>query len=81
MKIRCKFKDPDTMHDAVDAAVVKLPRPEGISQQEWERICEDRAAEAKDDISDLWMEYAEYLDVEFDTDAKTATILPSGSIK
>lgn len=77
MKVRVTLKDPNTMQDAVDAAVVKLPRPEGVEQDEWEDICEDRAAKAKATISSAWMRYGEYLDVEFDTDAMTATVVTS----
>jgi len=81
MKIRAKFKDPDTMQDAVDDAVKHLPKPDGVSDEEWEGIRSDRADEAKDAIANQFMEYGEYLDVEFDTDAKTATVLPRGSIR
>lgn len=75
MKVRVTLKDPDTMHDAVDRAVVKLDRPDGVSQPEWEDICEGRAGAAKSVISEKWMEYGEYLVVEFDTEAGTATVI------
>jgi hypothetical protein len=80
MKIRCKFKDPDSMHDAVVDAFSELPQPNGISQSEWRLIRAERITEAAGEISERWMEYGEYLDVEFDTEAHTATILPRGSI-
>lgn len=76
MKIRVTLKDPDTMHDAVDEAAKKLPKPDGISAKEWKQICEERADEAKAIISRHWMEYGEYLAVDFDTDALTATVIP-----
>lgn len=75
MKIRVTLKDPDTMHDAVDEAFEKLAKPEGVDAEEWADIREARAAKAKEDISNRWMEYGEYLEVEFDLDAKTATVL------
>ena len=81
MKVRVSLKDPDTMHDAVDRAVGKLPKPDGISQPEWEDICEGRAAEARAAISDRWMEYGEYLVVDFDTDAHTATVIPTNEVE
>lgn len=75
MKIRVTLKDPDTMHDAVDAAFERLDKPDGISDEEWDGIREDRAEAVKGDIAQRWMRYGEYLDVEFDLDAKTATVL------
>jgi hypothetical protein len=81
MKIRMKFKDPDTMHDAVDEAFRRQKPPDGISADEWAGIREQRADDAKAEISRRWMEYSEYLDVEFDLDANTAVVLPRGTIQ
>lgn len=81
MKIRMLMKDPDTMPDAVDDAFKAIEKPEGVSAEEWADIREERAQLAKSFISDHWMEFGEYLAVEFDTEAKTATILPRGSIR
>jgi hypothetical protein len=78
MKIRCYFKDPDTMPDAVDDAFKKAPKPDGISDDEWEDVKAARNDEARNHITDKWMEYSEYLMVEFDTDAGTATVIPRG---
>lgn len=75
MKVRVTLKDPDTMPDAVDEAAAKLKRPAGVDEDEWEGICEERAAKAKAVISHKWMQYGEYLDVEFDTEAMTATVI------
>lgn len=75
MKIRVTLKDPDTMHDAVDDAVGKMPPPDGVESEEWDRIRESRAEKVKEAISAKWMEYSEYLTVEFDTDAGTATVI------
>ena len=79
MKIRMSMKDPDTMHDSVDAAFEKMPKPEGITKDEWDDICVGRAERIESAISEKWMEYGEYLVVEFeideDGDAITATVL------
>lgn len=77
MKIRVTLKDPDTMQDSVDVAMAREPKPEGISTDEWKGIREDRAGAIKDDIADRWMSYGEYLVVEFDTEAGTATVIPN----
>jgi hypothetical protein len=74
VKVKVTLKDPDTMHDAVDFAVQRLERPEGVDQGEWENICEERAEKAKAAITERWMPYGEYLVVEFDTEAMTATV-------
>lgn len=76
MKIRVTLKDPDSMHDSVVDAVNDLPKPEGVDADEWEIIRVERAQKAQAVISDHWMEYAEYLTVEFDTEALTATVVP-----
>lgn len=78
MKILCKFKDPDTMTDCVDAAYKREARraPAGVSDEEWSGICEARAETARDWIAELWMEYSEYITVEFDTETKTARVVP-----
>lgn len=81
MKVICKFKDPDTMQDACRDAAKALPKPDGVSNAEWQEIQEERADAAAELIAERWMEYGEYLDVEFDTEALTATILPRGTIK
>lgn len=76
MKVRLTLKDPDTMHDAVDEAVKELKKPAGVSQDEWQVILEKRAEEAKEAITEKWMEYSEYLTVDFDTDLGTARVVP-----
>jgi hypothetical protein len=81
MKVRCYFKDPDTMPDCVDDAYKKAEKPEGLDDREWELVKEQRAEATKEHISDKWMDYSEYLMVEFDTDAGTATVLERGTYR
>lgn len=78
MKVRVTLKDPDTMPDAVDDAAKRLKKPDGITSSEWATLREQRAEEAKSIISEHWMDYAEYLEVEFDTDALTAKVIERG---
>jgi hypothetical protein len=81
MKIRVTLKDPDMMHDAVDDAVKREPKPDGISKAEWADICEARAERIKASISNKWMDYGEYLVVDFEVDeygaAGDARVVPS----
>lgn len=77
MKIRVTLKDPDTMADAVEDAIKRLGKPADVDVDEWESIREARAEKIQKHISSNWMEYGEYLTVEFDTEAVTATIVPN----
>lgn len=74
MKIVVTLKDPDTLHDAVEDAFNATGKPEGVSVGEWSDIRDARAAEVRQRITTLWMPFGEYLTVEFDTDAGTATV-------
>ena len=81
MKIRVTLKDPDTMHDCVDDYFKSLRKkvcPDGIHADEWNDICDERADKAKSSIADRWMEYGEYLEVEFDLEAMTETVIEVG---
>jgi hypothetical protein len=80
MKIRVKFKDPDRLQDAVEDAISRAPKPEGVTESEWRDIQSARTERYASDITDQWMEYGEYLDIEFDTDEGTAIVLPAGTI-
>ena len=71
MKIRLSFKDPDILYDSGIEEKVRDSLPEGLSKEEREESV--RAL-----ITDLWMEYGEYLEVEFDTEARTARVVGRG---
>lgn len=81
MKIRVALKDLDSMQDAVAEAYERAEKPEGIDADEWVDIRAERVRKAADGISDKWMPYGEYLYVEFDTEAGTATVLPASEFK
>lgn len=76
MKIRVMLKDPDTMSESCEDAAKRLPQPEGVRESEWAEIRAARALEANQIIAEKWMEYGEYLMVEFDTETETATVIP-----
>ena len=78
MKIRVTLKDPDTMSDAVEEAVRReVKKLEGLSKEERDDLVEGRTSEQRSKIVDGWMPYGEYLEVEFDTEAGTATVIPA----
>lgn len=74
MKFKVTMKDPDTLGDAINDAVrediAKIP---GLTGEDRETLFENRR-EAVSKITAKWFEYGEYLAVEIDTDAHTATV-------
>jgi hypothetical protein len=77
MKIRVTMKDPDGMYDCVQDAVTAEVTALGLPADEAEMVIEARAEKVRAAIK-TWVEYGEYLTVEFDTDAMTATVVKLG---
>lgn len=76
MIIRVTMKDPDhDLDEEIKRKLDKLPIPAGLTPAEWTEVKTDRAERIRDDITGKWIESAEYLTVDFDTDAKTATVV------
>ena len=77
MKIRVMMKDPDAMHEEVTRQVRdSLAEIQGISEDERETLLEQRVEEQKEKLK-KWFKYEEYLTVECDTEAGTATVIPA----
>ena len=73
MKFTITMKDPDGSSDCLgDAAEQELP--EGLDEDEREMLIESRREKLSDFVSQ-WLEYGESARIEFDTEAKTATLL------
>lgn len=76
MKFTISVKDTamsDSINDAArDAAKAELPP--GLSEEEAEAVIELRVSKMSD-FANKWTTYGEYVDVEFDTDAGTATLV------
>lgn len=75
MKFRVDLKDPDGFYDAVEE-VVKDSIPRGLSKEENKVILADRVEEVFEKI-ERWVKYSEYITIEFDTEAGTATVVPN----
>ena len=76
MKFRVTMKDPDGPYDCIkDAAAESLKAIGGLSDDEREALIEKRR-ETLSVFADRFMEYGEYITVEFDTEAGTATVVP-----
>lgn len=75
MKFTVTLKDPDGFHEcAMDAAKDAAKAIEGIDEDERESVTETRAEKLRK-FMERWVEYGEYVDIEFDTDANTATVV------
>lgn len=76
MKFRVTFKDPDGVHDSITEVIndqLKAMPQEHLEDGEIEQNLREKFEE---DIS-KWVDYGEYITVEFDTDAGTATVVPA----
>lgn len=75
MKFRITMKDPDGVFECIDEAVKRdLAAVLSLSDEERETLRETRTETVKR-VTRKWFEYDEYLCVEIDTDAGTATIV------
>jgi len=75
MKFSVTFKDPDVVHDAIrDAVKEEVAALDGLDEFERKNLVETRV-EKVSDILDKWITYGEYVTIEFDTDAKIATVV------
>lgn len=74
MKIRVTLKDPDGFYDSVKEAVKESLKGIGLSEAEVEAVAETRLEETWEKL-EKWIEYKEYVDLEFDTEAGTAVIV------
>lgn len=79
MKFTVTMKDPDVLEDAIERAAEKsvLEEYPTMATKERELLTEVRCEVARQ-VAGQWFEYGEYIDVEVDTDAGTATVLRRG---
>ena len=75
MKVKITFKDPDGVWEAVKDAARQSVASLNLSDDEAEMLIESRHDETMDALA-KWIEYSEYITVEFDTEAGTATVKP-----
>lgn len=77
MKFTVTMKDPDTLGDAIDEAVrADIAKIEGLNADDREALFKTRR-EGVGKITSKWFRYGEYLTVEIDTEAQTATVRPA----
>jgi hypothetical protein len=76
MKIKITVKDPDGVYESINEAVKKsVASIEGLEDFEREEMEESRTESVGEKLS-KWIEYGEYITVEFDTETGEATVIP-----
>ena len=75
MIIQVSLKDPDGFSDSVDEAVREDVAKLGLAPDEFDAVFETRRDKVWTALK-KFVEYQEYLSVEFDTDAETARVVP-----
>jgi hypothetical protein len=73
MKISVYLKDPDGFSNEVDEAVKKSLADLGLDEDEMEPLIERRTEKVWKQL-EKWVEYQEYVGIEFDLEAGTATV-------
>lgn len=75
MKITITLKDPDGVIDSINDCLKDEVRSiEGLSDDEKEDLIETRREEVNEKLS-KFIEYGEYVTIEFDTELLTARVL------
>lgn len=76
MKFCITFKDPDRVGDSIEEmANEQVSAIPNIDEEEREALLESRKKKIGEQL-EKWIECDEYITVEFDTDAGTATVVP-----
>jgi hypothetical protein len=75
MKFRIQLKDPDGFSDGMDEAIEASLSEADLSEDEKEAVSEARRERAWKAL-EKWVEYNEYVTIEFDTTLGTATVVP-----
>lgn len=76
MKFRIYMKDPDGPFDSIrEAAFAAANDIEGLDEDEKESVAESKQLKLTD-FAKTWLEYDEYVTLEFDTEAGTCVVVP-----
>lgn len=75
MKFKITFKDPDGVLNSISEAVDKsLDEMVGVTEDEKEALRDIRCDVLREHLK-KWIQYDEYVTIEFDTEAKTAIVI------
>lgn len=76
VKLQITLKDPDALSDAIDGFVRRSLASSGLSPDEIDVVSETRRERLYGKITGAWMEYGEYLTIEFNTVDNTMRVVP-----
>lgn len=76
MKFTITMKDPDGVYDCIQDAAKESLKVGGLTEKEQEILLDARIETIKE-TTGKFFEYGEYINVEIDTEAGTATVLPA----
>lgn len=74
MIINITLKDPDGVYDAIQDAAEEQVKITNVSARERSSLVESRHTQIDKEL-EPWIEYSEYVRIQIDTEAKTATVL------
>lgn len=77
MIIKVTMKTPDSMAEAIKAAVAE-EMPANLDPEEYQELFDDRV-EQTETVLRQWFRWGEYIDLTFDSEAKTATVEKAGN--
>ena len=77
MKVKVTFKNSDAVDRGIDEAIASEKLVEALTEDDLEDMSETEDSVRGDLRMDLskWVSYNEYITIEFDTEAETATVL------
>ena len=79
MKMRLTFKDPDVLIDELESQKFEMKKTlikDLIISEEAAEVEVDFRMKKMEQLVDKYMEYSEYITVEFDDEAGTARVVP-----
>lgn len=76
MKFRITMKDPDGVWDSIQSAAIDSVESDDSLDRDERNLLIDHRRERLSEFIRKWVQFGEYMTVEFDTDANTATVVP-----
>ena len=77
MQFTITFKTPDAMDDGIRRALADMGGYEDVIPEPDEMDMDSELAHTMEQVAEKFIKWGEYITVQFDTDTKTATVLPA----
>lgn len=75
MKLKLTFKTPDVLYQAAEQHINAYPPDADEADEEEYPYLMEEALETVKEMLEKWVRHEEFITIEFDTEAKTATVL------